>query len=260
MNNCIICTAIALLCFIDSPALPVDPFNYFVEVKNFKLHADGKKISRYRLSSSAEDFTLIETHYQKIIKRYTNGGRKTVEIQTGGISQHPQTNESVAEYLVNTRYLNLDSPEINQARKQFQLPVGSVSSIEEYVYGHITDKVLGIPMMTAAQIYKNRQGDCTEHSVLSVAMLRKLGIPARAVVGMYLTDTFMGKKNVFVYHMWVEAFHRGRWHLVDATQPGEKRLNRYIAFAYHNLKTEAPLTYLRAISAIQEFTAEYIDD
>jgi len=260
LNNGILCAAIALLCFNDSPAFPIDPFNYSVEVKNFKAYTASKKISRFRLASSAEDFTLIETHYQKIIKYYTISGRKTVEIQTGEINQPPQTNETMAEYLVNTRYLNLDSPEINKALKQFQHPVGSVRSVEEYVYSHITDKVLGIPMMTAAQIFTNKQGDCTEHSVLSVALLRKLGIPARAVVGMYLTDTFMGKKNVFVYHMWVEAFHRGRWNLVDATLPGEKRLNRYIAFAYHSLKTEAPLPYLRAISSIQEFTAECIDD
>jgi hypothetical protein len=59
--------------------------------------------------------------------------------------------------------------------------------------------------------------------------------------------------------MWAEAIVKGRWILVDATRPGEKQLNRYIAFTYHNLKTEAPLPYLRAISSIQDLVVEYVE-
>jgi transglutaminase-like putative cysteine protease len=110
----------------------------------------------------------------------------------------------------------------------------------------------------APQVYRMRRGDCTEHSVLAVALLRRIGIPARAIMGMYLADEFLGKKNVFVYHMWVEAWWKGNWRTVDATRPGVRDLNRYIALAWHNLKAEAPLPYLRAISAIQDLTIEYL--
>jgi hypothetical protein len=75
---------------------------------------------------------------------------------------------------------------------------------------------------------------------------------------MLAVPEFMGKKNVFVYHMWVEAWHNGRWTLVDPSWPGEKHCNRYIAFAYHNLKTEMPLSFLKALSEIQDLRAEYL--
>ena len=249
---------LALLPFL--PAFSNDPFNYFVEVKNFKEHILSENVSRFRLSSSAGDFTLIETYYQKITKRYEKDAIKKLAIRTGATDLTVSPNEPSKEYLINTRYLNLDSPEINQAVKQLKNPGSGIRSVEDYVYAQISDKLLGIPMLPANQIIKIRRGDCTEHSVLSVAILRKLGIPARAVAGMYLADSFRGRKNIFVYHMWAEAFYKGKWRLVDATMPGKKHLNRYIAFAYHNLKTEAPLSYLRAISSIQNFSVEYIDE
>jgi hypothetical protein len=75
---------------------------------------------------------------------------------------------------------------------------------------------------------------------------------------MYLAGAFRGKRDVFVYHMWVEAYRGGAWQLVDAANPGPKSLNRYIAFARHSLKTEMPLSYLRAVSAIQDLTVAYL--
>jgi hypothetical protein len=58
--------------------------------------------------------------------------------------------------------------------------------------------------------------------------------------------------------MWAEAFHDGRWILVDATRPRDIHPNRYIAFAYHSLQTEMPLSYFRAISAIRKMRARLI--
>ena len=242
-----------------SLAFPLDPFNYFVEIKNFDKKVLHEKNSRFRLASSGEDFSLLETHYQKILKRHEKEGGKIIEIQTGAIGRPSRKEAPAAEFLSNTRFLNLDSSEIVQATQNMRTSDDTIKSVEEFVYARISDKTLGIPIIPAAQIYRNRRGDCTEHSVLALAMLRKLRVPSRAVVGMYLTDNFMNKKNIFVFHMWVEAFYKKKWRLVDATMPGKKHLNRYIAFAHHNLKTEAPLPYLRAVMGIQQLTAEYID-
>ncbi len=109
-------------------------------------------------------------------------------------------------------------------------------------------------MLPASAILKNRTGDCTEHSVLTAALLRACGIPARCVVGVILSEDFNGKKNVFVYHMWVEAFYNKRWIQVDSTRPGSLHLNRYIAFTYHSLTTEMPMDYMSAISSLTDLT------
>jgi len=255
LNNSASAVMVSLL--LAFPAFTSDPFNYYVKVKNFTERILSEKASRFRLASNDAGFALLETDYQKIVNQRVIGGRKIIEIRTGMIDRPPAENESTCQYLADTKFLNLDSPEITRSAEKFKKSRNILKSVEDFVYRHISEKMTGIPLMPAAQIFRNRQGDCTEHSVLAAAVLRKLKIPSRAVVGMYLTDTFQGRKNIFVYHMWVEALHDRKWRIVDAAMPGEKHPNRYIAFAYHNLKTEAPLPYLRAVSSIQNLTCEY---
>ena len=52
---------------------------------------------------------------------------------------------------------------------------------------------------TAVEVLETRTGDCTEHSVLLVALARALGYPARVVVGM------VSDGSVFAFHMWAEV-------------------------------------------------------
>jgi hypothetical protein len=62
---------------------------------------------------------------------------------------------------------------------------------------------------TAAEILKNREGDCSEHTLIMVALCRAVGIPARAAVGVMYAD------GIFAYHMWPEVYV-GRWTNLDA--------------------------------------------
>ncbi len=95
--------------------------------------------------------------------------------------------------------------------------------------------------------------------MLTVSLLRASNIPARAVVGIILSGYFNGEKNVFVYHMWVEAYRNGRWELVDSTRPMNINHNRYIAFTFHNLTTEGPIDYLNAISLINNIKIRQVE-
>jgi hypothetical protein len=74
---------------------------------------------------------------------------------------------------------------------------------------------------TASEVARTRQGDCSEHAVLLAALLRGAGIPSRTVSGLIYTDEFLGRKNVFAYHMWTQAWLTqgvgGRWVDLDAT-------------------------------------------
>ncbi len=69
----------------------------------------------------------------------------------------------------------------------------------------ITDKSLDVGFGSASAVARTREGDCTEHAVLLVALLRNADIPARTVSGLVYIDQFMGKKGVFGYHMWAQA-------------------------------------------------------
>jgi transglutaminase-like putative cysteine protease len=247
-----------LAMIITLPGFTPDPFNYCIEVKNFSKRILSEETSRFRIASADTDFALPETRFQKIVSRESRAGKESVEIVTGPRNGPVTENVEIGRYLKNTRFLNLDSPEITDGAAHLRGSADPLKAVEEFVYGRISDKTTGIPLAPASQIFRNRQGDCTEHAVLAVAILRKLGIPARAVVGMYLSDAFQGRTNVFVFHMWAEAYYRGEWRIVDAALHGAGRPNCYVAFAYHNLKTEAPLSYLRAVSSIRNLSVEYL--
>lgn len=238
------------------PAAGLDPSHYSVPVEELTPAAFSDESARYLLTSSDENFSLPDTPFQKVLEKKTPAGGRSVVLQTGRI---PGSSPAPGpQYTADTLLLNLRSPEIRELRNRFPGSGDRIPRVEGFVDRHINRKVIGIPMIPAREIYRNRSGDCTEHTVLAVAILRSLGVPARAVAGMVLVREFEGAHNVFVFHMWAEAYQGGRWHLVDATSPGEKHPGRYIAFCYHHLKTPMPLNYLKASASIKNLRVVYL--
>jgi transglutaminase-like putative cysteine protease len=88
-------------------------------------------------------------------------------------------------------------------------------SIAAWVDGHITRKNMESGYASALDVYRTRTGDCTEHSLLTTAVLRAAGIPARPVVGLAYSE----HDGAFVGHMWVEAYV-GQWRTLDALNLG----------------------------------------
>lgn len=64
------------------------------------------------------------------------------------------------------------------------------------------EPVVSIP--DPLSILKTKKGDCNEHAVLAVSLLRSLGIPSRVAVGVVFSAGY------FYYHAWVEAYV-GEW-------------------------------------------------
>jgi transglutaminase-like putative cysteine protease len=97
-------------------------------------------------------------------------------------------------------------------------------ALRRAVHAHISRKTLGVGFATATEVARTKAGDCTEHAVLLVAVLRAKGIPARAASGLIYADQFAGAERIFGYHMWAQALiadERGvaRWVDLDATLP-----------------------------------------
>jgi len=244
---------VMLLC----PLLWGDEFSESVRLDNFSPAIYRQQEVTYALSSSHRDFSLTETPFQKVISTTRKKGT-TIVIQCGISNPEAAASNDPGRYLVNTRFLRIHDKSIINASRTISPDHDPVKAVEDFVNRHITKKITGIPLVQAPGILKHRTGDCTEHTVLAVALLRARKIPARAVVGMVLAREYGSLRNVFVYHMWAEALINKSWVLVDATAPGKKRHERYIAFAYHSLKTETPLAYLKTIAAIKNLTLRYV--
>ena len=207
-----------------------------------------------------DEFRLPDTPFQKTLSSNLFGDKYNILIIAGDIRRdNTDNNESLKDYLINTRLLNLEEQEIINLKQRFTGSKDLLNDIERFIFNYIEDKTIGFPIISALDIIKNKSGDCTEHTILVVSIMRSLGIPSRALVGMLFCKEFEGKKNIFVYHMWAEAYINNKWVIVDAANPGKKYPNRYIAFSYHHLKTEMPLAYLKAVSAIKSFSVEYVE-
>jgi hypothetical protein len=85
----------------------------------------------------------------------------------------------------------------------------AVKKISSWVYRQVEKRpVLSIP--SAIEVWRERAGDCNEHSVLFAALARAAGIPTRIASGLLYAD------DRFFYHAWNEVY-LGRWITVDTT-------------------------------------------
>ncbi len=77
----------------------------------------------------------------------------------------------------------------------------------------------------ATDVLRQRKGDCTEHSLLAVSLLRAAGIPARRVDGVVYMVNQDGVPALY-WHEWVEVWV-GEWTQMDPT------FNQLVADATH---------------------------
>lgn len=110
----------------------------------------------------------------------------------------------------------------------------AAKQIESFVAGYIQKKDLSVGYASAAEVAQNRQGDCSEHAVLTAAMCRAVGIPARVVCGVLYVDSFADQKSIFGGHMWVEAYIGDQWIGLDATRVDQGFGPGHIALAHGN--------------------------
>ncbi len=78
------------------------------------------------------------------------------------------------------------------------------------------EKAYGASKDRASEVLAAGKGDCTEHSVLFVALARALGIPARQVHGLVYAR-YADAKDALYWHAWAEILSGGEWIALDPT-------------------------------------------
>jgi len=119
--------------------------------------------------------------------------------------------------------------------------VAITRKITRWVHDSLAKEIsVGVP--SALQVLEARRGDCNEHAVLAVAMLRAMGIPARVAAGLAYID---GK---FYYHAWPEVW-LDRWVAADPTFGEFPADAAHLRFVSGGLSRQAEL--LRLIDVLQ---------
>jgi len=181
----------------------------------------------YRLVPTSPDrqLQIPATDDQKPRRLPDGTYQLTIHVQpipTGHTFPYRGNDPELLDALKPNMYLQSDDDQIRALAKQ---AVGSTRDagraakrIEAFVDRYVADKNLSVGYATALEVAASRQGDCTEHTLLTAAMCRAVGIPARVVVGLVYTDEFLGREHVFGGHAWTEARIGDRWVGLDATR------------------------------------------
>ncbi|NVB39455.1 transglutaminase domain-containing protein [Pseudenhygromyxa sp. WMMC2535] len=151
--------------------------------------------------------------------------------------EHPQLPLSVDDpelrkYLAPTAMAQSDDPAIVSVARQLAGDETDALVVADRIIAAVfsgIDKQAGMRgSATASEVLQNAAGDCTEHAVLVVALMRAAGIPARAVDGIVLAADRSGQ-GVAGYHAWAEIWV-GEWIGVDATVGETGTSARYLLF------------------------------
>ena len=159
--------------------------------------------------------TVVENHRQSLDLNDERSG--VLSIQVSDIDETDCLNLPIQktdfdEFLSSSTYIESDNEEI---KKKAELVInGEVNSwkaakkISDWVYKTIIDKNLSGGYSTSLATLETQSGDCTEHTVLFIALARSVGIPSRICTGLILTG------GGFYYHFWPEVYV-GRWVQMD---------------------------------------------
>ena len=131
----------------------------------------------------------------------------------------------VQRYLEGGFHLDISDPRLEELLNRCRVAVAGsgpstridpdrILCLERLVNRFIENKSLAYGFAGLEEILSTREGDCTEHALLLVALLRKAGVPSRLAYGLILTE------GGFIGHAWVELYGGGRWHWLDPSFPG----------------------------------------
>ncbi len=147
---------------------------------------------------------------------------EVIEIEVAhGESEMPYAPDTppTPEDSTSSSLIQSDASEVRELAADVGLEGGSTleraRAIERHVYHFIQTKNFSSALASAVEVARSRQGDCTEHAVLTAALCRACGIPARGVIGLLHVPAQDG----FVFHMWNEAWVGTYWHPLDSTLP-----------------------------------------
>jgi hypothetical protein len=122
-------------------------------------------------------------------------------------------------YLRASAYADCNNERIKALAKRavgdVRTPREKADRIQAFVAEYIVGKGFDVGFATATEVAANRSGDCTEHSVLTAALARAAGIPARGVGGIMRVPT-RNSKTQFGWHMWTQVWIDGQWIDLDA--------------------------------------------
>ena len=163
-----------------------------------------------------DDFKLPVSHRQRI-ESGKESSTVTILRDTRVKVAAPLSKKELKRYTSTSPRMQCDHEAVITKAKKIvgdeKGPLKAAKLLETWVYKNIR-KSYQDNADTALEILDHKAGDCTEHSLLFVALARAAGIPAREVGGVAYVKA---KKPMFGWHAWAEIHDGHQWVSIDPT-------------------------------------------
>lgn len=193
----------------------VDMFSY-IPVRTYL--SKPRKLTRMTVElSRLGDFNVPTSARQKLMK--AGAGFAVLDIRRDSRAPKPKklVKKDQQRFTGATLRIQSDHGTIRHLARKIagrqRKPLEVVRRLKVWVYRNIRDSYSS-NTESALTVLKNRAGDCTEHTLIFVALARSLGIPAREVGGLVYDNT---EKPGFYWHAWAEIHDGKGWVSVDPT-------------------------------------------
>ena len=169
-----------------------------------------------KLTSGSIADVIMSNSRQKLEANSEQAGRLSIQAPTIAAEDCPDLpiQNAETEFLGASAYIQTDAPAIRAKTKE--ILDGEVNSwraaekLCQWVHTAITEKKVSGGFGSSLTALESLSGDCTEHTVLFIALARAAGIPTRICSGIAFAQ------GAFYYHLWAEVYV-GRWIQMDPT-------------------------------------------
>ena len=180
----------------------------------------GSRSIKYlaRLSHKSPGGVFFNDSYQKVESKNESEAIITVVATSPSSDEHfsssspPTVDDKTANSMVQSNHPLVQKMARRVVPSETD-PWKIAIALEKLVHETVVDKNFSTALASALEVANSKAGDCTEHSVLLVALCRSRSIPARAAIGL----VYVPSQQAFGYHMWTEVWIADRWIPLDAT-------------------------------------------
>ncbi|MDX2036524.1 MAG: transglutaminase-like domain-containing protein [Isosphaeraceae bacterium] len=217
----------------------------------------------YRVTHASEPIAdvLPNDRRQTLVPSTDDPRTGTLTVKTAGPLVGEEGPETVdPAYLApNALITSKDSDVASLARRAVgdqKDPWRKATAIQLWVFQNIRKKNFETAFAAASEVARDLEGDCTEHAVLTAAMCRSQGIPARVVVGLLYDEPHSG----FGFHMWNEVYVNRRWVALDSAWDQTDVDAVHIKLSDSSLEGVAPYeTFLSVVRVLNKLQVEPIE-
>ncbi len=211
---------VAVAC-LSRGALAQDPGLYLFQMKA-ELAAPARQVASSRaaiVTVTTDRVEQLQAQLQQTNARVLGTGASTITVRLprNTVFDAPPAASDLAPSWV----IDYDHTNVMEATRELGAQLGSSPDAEQlvdFVFNYVQDKHYANGFLLASQVATTRAGDCTEHAVLTAALARSVGMPARVVFGAVILVSDAGIEAAG--HAWAEVYVDGAWRIADATVPG----------------------------------------